>query len=223
MVINNQMGFPFFPLYRRRRAPGEPLQPQLERQPPLVALPDAKWRQSIIALMWFFVWTSGLSHVLGVPFVWLFLAFLAIALLLGAMALMLLARWARRDDGRLGQFSIATGLFLILVLATIFGFSHWASEQAILGFSRWVTDQPMALQTGYERAGPRSYGSWIAISTLMVLTSIPFTVLLVDSALWGSIWLLRRVRRRTVPPGNHVAQISSPTEQATSIADKNTQ
>jgi uncharacterized membrane protein YidH (DUF202 family) len=199
----------WIPIFRRdRREPA--LLPSLDGSPPSDQLRDSITWQSVIAICWFTALSNGFSHVLDVPFIWLFLAFLATALLLGALTLILLARRAQRNNAQVGQFSIATGLFVLLVLAALFGFSRWAADTAA------------ELHRTHRTPVPEGFASWLAISVVLALISIPSTIWLVHSALWASIWLLRR-RRKNDAVQAALPKISSSTEQATSVADKHTQ
>jgi uncharacterized membrane protein YidH (DUF202 family) len=200
----------WIPIFRRdRREPA--LLPSLDGSPPSNQLRDSIAWQSLIALCWFTALSNGFCHVLDVPFIWLFLAFLSTALLLGALTLVLLARRAQRKNAQVGQFSIATGLFVLLVLAALFGFSRWAADTAA------------ELHRTYWMSTPEGFASWLAISVVLALISIPATVWLVHSTLWASIWLLRRRRRKSYAQQAALPNISSSTEQATSVADEHSQ
>jgi len=200
----------WIPIFRQdRREPA--LLPSLDGSPPSNQLRDSIAWQSVIAICWFTALSNGFSHVLGVPFIWLFLVFLATALLLGALTLVLWARWAQRKNAQVGQFSVATGLFVLLVLGSLFGFSRWAADTAA------------ELHHTHRTPVPQGFASWLAISVVLALMSIPFTIWLVHSALWATIWLLRRRRRQNYAVQAALPKTSSSTEQATSVADKHTQ
>ena len=179
----------WIPIFRQdRREPA--LLPSLDGSPPNDQLLDSIAFQLTIALLWFAFWPANFSRELSVPFVCLFLALLAAALILGLWLCVV---------GPVGTAKIA-GWDNSAPQPDCF--CYWFSHR----FLRSATGRPTKLsldsaiggpisrrrskgQTGHPGQEATAHGSPFLL--VIVIFSIPFTIWLVHSALWGSIWVFR--------------------------------
>ena len=150
----------------------------------IISRPASRFRrlsnQFVVGLGYFSALAAVVWGMTGYPYwlVWLGV-FAAYAVSAGLM-LTWLTLWARRDDGRLGQFSVGS-LLLLTVFAAMF-----------FGLVRWLDD---ATTRFYPVLAQGSHFGSIAINVLLaLLLSIPFAIRLTESLIWLAVWVVRRKR-----------------------------
>jgi len=99
-----------------------------------------------------------------------------------ALGLLWLTLWARMKNARLGQFGIASMLFLTAFASMFFSAVRWFA----------LAHQP-------NPTGQIAPGQFIAYSLaggVLVVILTPYALRLTDSLLWASVYLLRCLRSR---------------------------
>ncbi len=141
------------------------------------------WMQFFVGLFYFSGLTTVVCEITRLPFFLVLPGLLAAVAVCAGLALTWATLWARRDDGRLGQFGIGSLLFLTVFAALFFG------------LVRWIEDAVKQLNPTSQQGA--HFGE-VAIGVLVVsVISIPFAIGLTESVIWLAVCVLRRptVRR----------------------------
>lgn len=138
------------------------------------------WIQLLLAVGYLAMIAWLISEATGRPFLLVFAAVGVGAVSLCALALLWFALWAFSDNWRPGQFGIGSMLFLAVFVAVFFG--------AI----RWLVDNTHLLFLNGDRHDLQTFASVGLLCLVVGLLAIPFLLLMTESLLWASVWLVRR-------------------------------
>ena len=122
------------------------------------------------------------ATITNTPFLVFWPAFIATVLFCSALGLFWLTLWAQMKDARLGQFGIASMLFLTAFMSIFFSAVRWYALAA--------------RQIPTDRIEPGQFIVYCLIGLFLVVALSPFVLLLTDSLLWGSAYVLRWIRSR---------------------------
>ena len=140
----------------------------------------SRWSQFVFGCAYLVVMAGMFSSLSGRPF-WLML----VAVFIGAafctsIVLVWLIRWARKVASRLGQFSIASLLFTMLLVSIYFGIVRW-----------------LVVRWDVQRAPLPSEGAWqfVYVAVLcffLFLVAAPLMLRMAESLVWLAVWIIRR-------------------------------
>ncbi len=136
------------------------------------------WTQLLPGVGYLAMLAGVIGEVTDSPFLLVFAAVAFGAVSLCALTLVWITLWALRDNSRLGQFGIASILFLTVFVAVFFG------------VIRWLVDNSGFLSE--DRQGIQTFASVGVVCLLVAVLAIPFLLLMTESLLWASVWLVRR-------------------------------
>ncbi len=140
--------------------------------------PRRLWTQLLLAVGYlaFVAWPITLAT--NSPFLLVFAAVAIGAVSLCALALLWFALWVFSDNWRPGQFSIGSMMFLAVFVAMFFG------------VVRWLVDNSHLLNG--DELGVQAFASVGAVCLAVTAAAFPFLLLMTESLLWASVWLVRR-------------------------------
>lgn len=122
-----------------------------------------------------------LSGLTAAPFLRVFLAVALVAAFLTTLVLIWLTRWAMREDGRRGQFGLASLLFLTTLVAVCLAVVRWVvvSANPLRRDGQWSSELTIFLFTG-------------ALFLLLATLALPFLAGMAESLVWLAVWFVRR-------------------------------
>jgi hypothetical protein len=124
-------------------------------------------------LTWVALWFCQLART---PFWATWMTVLTGAILLTTLLLACLMRWVRRDHLPERQFSLATLLLAIFVLAVF------------LALVRWLILRQPSIPAG----DPVFFVVFALVCLAILVSALPGTLLMADALLWLGVWLLRQ-------------------------------
>jgi hypothetical protein len=137
------------------------------------------WFSFLVGLAYLAALSLAIVALTGTAFWIVFPAVVAGAAAASGLALAWATLWALRDDGRLGQFTVGSLLFLTVFVSGYFALVRWLAIAARQNLKLDIPDAP-------------AFATFGVASLLPILIGIPLMVRMAESVVWFGVWLVRR-------------------------------
>jgi len=141
------------------------------------------WLQLAAGVMYLAFVSGFLSAVTDNPFWAVFVGVVTAAVFYVGLALCWVTLWARREDSKVGQYTIGSFFFLTVFLA---GF---------LSLTRWVATAFAREDLGSTTPTVGQFLAVALVCSVFLTASIPFMLRAAESVIWLSVRFLRRKRK----------------------------